>query len=136
MHLMYLQTVFYAMTTLDELRARAQLAKKAQVPVTAISNMTVWGNHSQNQYPDFYHAKINGKAVPDVITDINWLKNEFEPMIQNRGAEVIKARGASSAASAANGAITGVHHLVHDTTPGETYSMSLCSKGEYGVDEG
>lgn len=127
---------FYAMTMLDELRARAQLAKKANVDITAVTEMTIWGNHSSTQYPDFYHAKINGKPVPDVITDINWLKNDFISIVQKRGAEVIKVRGASSAASAANAALTSIYHLTHDTVPGETFSVARCSQGEYGIDEG
>ena len=98
--------------------------------------MAIWGNHSSTQYPDFYHAKINGKPVTDVITDINWLKNDFISMVQKRGAEVIKARGASSAASAANAALMTVYHLVHDTVAGETFSVARCSQGEYGIDEG
>lgn len=127
---------FYAMTMLDELRARSQLAIKAKVDVTAVTEMTIWGNHSATQYPDFYHAKINGKPVPDVITDINWLQNDFIPIVQKRGAEVIKARGASSAASAANAALMSIYQLTHDTKPGESYSVARCSQGEYGVDEG
>lgn len=127
---------FYAMTMLDELRARSQLAIKAGVDVTAVTEMTIWGNHSTTQYPDFYHAKINGKHVPEVITDINWLQNDFIPMIQKRGAAVIKARGASSAASAANAALMGVYRLTHDTAPNESYSVAFCSKGEYDIDEG
>lgn len=127
---------FYAMTLLDELRARAQLAKKANVDVTAVTQMTIWGNHSATQFPDFYHAKINGKPVPEVITDLNWLQNDFIPIVQKRGAEVIKVRGASSAASAANAALMGVHNLVHDTVQGETFSVARCSQGEYGIDEG
>ncbi len=127
---------FFAMTSLDELRARTQLAKKAKVDVTAITKMTIWGNHSSTQYPDFYNAKINDKPVTDVITDINWLQNDFISIVQKRGAEVIKTRGASSAASAANAAISGVYHLAHDTVPGETFSVGRCSQGEYGVDEG
>ena len=127
---------FYAMTSLDELRARSQLAIKAGVDVTAVTEVTIWGNHSSTQYPDFYHAKINGRPATDVITDINWLQHDFVSMIQKRGAEVIKARGASSAASAANAAISGVYHLVHDTKPGETFSVARASKGEYGIDEG
>src|SRR3990167_2050282 len=79
---------FYAMTTLDELRARQQLAKKAGVDITAVTQMTIWGNHSSTQYPDFYHAKINGKSAADVITDTKWLENDFISMIQKRGAEV------------------------------------------------
>lgn len=127
---------FYAMTMLDELRARSQLAIKAGVDVDKIEQMIIWGNHSATQYPDFYHAKINGKPATEVITDINWLQNEFIPIIQKRGAAVIKARGASSAASAANAALMTVYHLVHETTQGETFSVARCSQGEYGVDEG
>lgn len=127
---------FYAMTALDELRARAQLAIKAGVDVTAITQMTIWGNHSSTQYPDFYHAKINGKPATEVITDMDWLKNDFIPIVQQRGAAVLKARGFSSAASAANAAISTVYHLTHDTVQGESFSVARCSQGEYGVDEG
>lgn len=127
---------FYAMTLLDELRARTQLAIKANVDVTAVTQMTIWGNHSATQYPDFYHAKINGKPVPDVITDINWLQKDFIPMIQTRGAAVIKQRGASSAASAANAALMSVYNLVHDTAQDDSFSVARCSEGEYGIDEG
>jgi malate dehydrogenase len=127
---------FYAMTMLDELRSRSQLAIKANVDVTAVTQMIIWGNHSSTQYPDFYHAKINGKPVPEVITDINWLQNDFVAMIQKRGAAVIKARGASSAASAANAALVSVYQLTHDTPQGETFSVSRCSEGEYGIDKG
>lgn len=127
---------FFAMTALDELRARTQLAKKAGVDVTAITEMTIWGNHSATQYPDFYHAKINGKPATDIITDLNWLQNDFISIVQKRGAEVIKVRGASSAASAANAAISTVYHLVHDTVPGESFSVARCSQGEYDVEKG
>ncbi|MFZ2315185.1 MAG: malate dehydrogenase [Gammaproteobacteria bacterium] len=127
---------FYAMTLLDEFRARGQLAIKAGVDVKDVTQMTIWGNHSATQYPDFYHAKINDKPVTDVITDLNWLQNDFIPMIQQRGAAVIKQRGASSAASAANAALMTVHNLVHDTAQGETFSVARCSQGEYGIPEG
>lgn len=127
---------FYAMTMLDELRARTQLAKKAGVDVTDISNMTIWGNHSGTQYPDFYNAKINGKPVIQVIHDESWLQNEFIPLIQQRGAAVIKARGASSALSAANGITMAGYQLCHETSADETYSMAVYSQGEYGVPEG
>lgn len=127
---------FYAMTTLDELRARKQLAIKAGVDVNDVTQMTIWGNHSATQYPDFYNAKIKGKPVTDTITDVKWLQNDFISMIQKRGAEVIKVRGGSSAASAANAALMGVYNLVHDTAQGETFSVARCSQGEYGVDEG
>jgi len=127
---------FYAMTMLDELRARAQLAQKAEVDITAISNMVIWGNHSATQYPDFYNAKINGAPVTDSITDESWLQNDFIPLIQQRGAAVIKARGSSSAASAANAIIQGVYALIHDTPVNESFSMCKASAGEYTVDEG
>lgn len=127
---------FFAMTMLDELRARAQLAKKADVDVTSISQMTIWGNHSATQFPDFYNAKINGISAAQVINDDAWLKDTFVPTVQQRGAAVIKARGASSAASAANGVIQSVHHLITDTPSGESFSVCRSSQGEYGVDEG
>ncbi len=127
---------FFAMTTLDELRARAQLARKSGADITAITQMVIWGNHSTTQYPDFAHAKIGGKAAHEAINDRNWLENEFIATVQNRGAEVIKARGASSAASAANAAVVGVYNLTHETPAGEYYSVGRCSHGEYGIDPG
>lgn len=127
---------FYAMTALDENRARTQLAIKTGVPVTAVSNMTIWGNHSATQYPDFYNAKIDGQAVTSIIKDEQWLQHDFIETVQKRGAAVIKARGASSAASAANAAIDGVYRIVHDTPINDTFSVALHSQGEYGVDEG
>jgi malate dehydrogenase len=127
---------FFAMTTLDELRARALLARKAGVDISEIAQMAVWGNHSTTQYPDFTHAKIGGRTAHEAIADRGWLENDFITTVQNRGAEVIKTRGASSAASAANAAIVGVHNLTHDTPPGEYYSVGRCSHGEYGVDPG
>lgn len=127
---------FYAMTMLDELRAASQLAIKAGRPVSEVSQMIIWGNHSATQYPDFYNAKIGGQPVTDVIKDQTWLQNDFIPIIQKRGAAVIKARGASSAASAANAALMTVYHLTHDTPQGEVFSVARCSQGEYGIDEG
>ncbi len=127
---------FFAMTSLDENRAVTQLAQKAAAPVTAISNMTIWGNHSATQYPDFFNAKINGKPATEVITDHEWLKGEFMKTVQQRGAAIIKARGASSAASAANAVVDGIRRLTTDTPAGQTYSMCLASNGEYGVDKG
>jgi malate dehydrogenase len=124
------------MTTLDELRARSQLAKKAGVDVTEISRVAIWGNHSTTQYPDFHHAVISGRPAHETIGDRDWLENDFLSTVQNRGAEVIKARGASSAASAANAAIGGVYNLTHDTPAHEYYSVGRCSNGEYGVDPG
>ena len=127
---------FYAMTMLDELRSRSQLAIKAGVEVAAVTQMIIWGNHSSTQYPDFNHAKINGSPVTDRIKDSHWLENDFVSMIQSRGAAVIKARGASSAASAANAALMTVYQLTHETAQNELYSVARCSQGEYGIDEG
>lgn len=127
---------FYAMTMLDENRAAAQLAIKAGVAVDAVTGMSIWGNHSATQYPDFYHAQIDGKPATDVITDEAWLKGEYISIIQQRGAAIIKARGASSAASAANGVVDGIHNLTHDTPAGQYYSMCLHADGAYDVPEG
>lgn len=127
---------FYAMTMLDEKRARIQLALKAGVSVNAITEMTIWGNHSATQYPDFYNAKINGKSAAEAIKDETWLKNDFIATVQQRGAAIIKARGASSAASAANAIVSNVYNLVHDTPQGESFSVCRCSEGEYSIDEG
>ncbi len=127
---------FWAMTMLDELRARHQLAHKAGVDVTSVSQMTIWGNHSSTQFPDFYNAKINGISAAQVIGDEAWLKDVFVPTVQQRGAAVIKARGASSAASAANAVVQSVYCLVNDTPAGESFSVARSSTGEYGVDEG
>ena len=127
---------FFAMTTLDENRAKTQLAMKAGVDVTTVKNMTIWGNHSATQYPDFYNTKIDGTSAAEVITDSEWLGGEFISTVQKRGGAIIKARGASSAASAANACVQGVHNLTHDSPAGETFSMCLSSTGQYGVDEG
>ncbi len=127
---------FYAMTMLDELRARTQLAKKADVDISEVSKMVIWGNHSPTMYPDFDNAMIDGRPVPSVINDRNWLENDFLTTVQQRGAAIIKARGASSAASAANAIIRGVSHLINETPEHEMFSMVKCSQGEYGVDEG
>lgn len=127
---------FFSMTKLDENRSRTQLAKKAGVDVTEVKKMTIWGNHSATQYPDFSNAEISGQPATKVIKDEAWLKGEFIETIQQRGAAVIKARGASSAASAANACIQSVYNLTHDTPAGESFSVSLHSNGEYGVDKG
>ena len=127
---------FFSMTKLDENRARTQLAKKAGVDVTEVKKMTIWGNHSATQYPDFSNAEISGRPITEVIKDEAWLKGEFIETIQQRGAAVIKARGASSAASADNTCIQSVYNLTHDTPAGESFSVSLHSNGEYGVDKG
>lgn len=127
---------FFAMTMLDELRARTQLAQKADVDITQVTQMTVWGNHSSTQFPDFYNAKIDGLSAATVINDEQWLKEVFLPTVQQRGTAILKARGASSAASAANAIVQGVYHLVTDTPAGESFSVCRSSQGEYGVDEG
>lgn len=127
---------FFAMTTLDENRAKTQLAKKAGVDVTSVTNMTIWGNHSATQYPDFYSAKIGDKSAAEVISDEPWLKDTFIADVQKRGAAIIKARGASSAASAANAIVDSVRKLTTPTPVGETFSMCLCSDGSYGTPEG
>jgi malate dehydrogenase len=126
---------FFAMTRLDENRAKAQLGQKAGVEVAAVTNMTIWGNHSATQYPDFYSAKIDGKSAADVIKDEKWLKETFIPAVQQRGAAIIKARGLSSAASAANAAIGTVQTLMTETPPNDWYSVAVCSDGSYGVEK-
>jgi malate dehydrogenase len=125
-----------AMTRLDHNRAAAALAKKAGVPNEAVTQVTIWGNHSSTQYPDFTNAKINGKPATQAITDRNWLENTFVPQCQNRGAAIIKARGLSSAFSAANGAIDHVKSLLRATPANDWVSMATVSKGEYGVPKG
>lgn len=127
---------FFAMTMLDQNRACSQLAEKAGVHLTAVKNIAIWGNHSATQYPNFFDATINGKAVTEVIGDHEWLKGEFLSTVQQRGAAIIKARGASSAASAANAAIDTVKNLIKPTAPGEFFSVAVSSDGSYGVPEG
>lgn len=128
---------FYAMMMLDEFRATTMLAQRAGVDVSAVSHMNVWGNHSATQFPDIYHATINGKNAFDVIhQDQAWVADTFLPTIQQRGAAVIKARGASSAGSAANAIIHSVHNLAYDTPVGKIYSMARHSQGEYGIEKG
>ncbi len=127
---------WYAMTRLDQNRAMTQLAQKAGKPVAAVKNVTIWGNHSATQFPDFFHATIDGTPAPEVITDHDWLKGEFISTVQKRGAAVIEARGASSAASAANGALDSLVSMVNPTPAGESFSNAVCSDGSYGVDEG
>jgi malate dehydrogenase len=127
---------FTAMTRLDHNRAAGQLANKVQVPVGEVTNMTVWGNHSTTQYPDIFHAKVQGRPAAEVVDDQDWVENDFIPTVQKRGAAIIEARGASSAASAANAAIDHVHDWVLGTKPDDWVSMSIPSDGSYGVDEG
>lgn len=127
---------WYAMTMLDQNRAKTQLAQKSGQPVAAVKNMTIWGNHSATQFPDYFHAEIGGKPAPEVINDDQWLQEEFIPIVQKRGAAVINARGASSAASAANAALDTVKAIVTPTPAGDSFSAAVCSDGSYGVDEG
>jgi malate dehydrogenase len=127
---------FTSMMRLDHNRAIAQLAAKAGATVSDITNMTVWGNHSPTQYPDIFHAKVKGQNAAEVVSDQEWLENDFLPTVQKRGAAVIEARGASSAASAANAAVDHVHDWVMGTPEGDWVSMGIPSDGSYGVDEG
>lgn len=127
---------WFAMTRLDENRAKAQLALKAGVQVTEVANVAIWGNHSSTQYPDFTHATIQGHAATDVITDRSWFENEFIPTVQQRGAAIIKARGLSSAASAANAVVDTVASLRRPTASGDCISVALCSDGSYGIEPG
>src|SRR5467141_3855685 len=127
---------WFAMTRLDENRARAQLAHKAGVTIDPVTNMTIWGNHSSTQYPDFYNARIDGRPANEVIGDEKWLKGEFIATVQQRGAAVIKARGLSSAASAANAVVDSVRSILEPTPAGDWHSVCLCSDGSYGVEKG
>jgi malate dehydrogenase len=127
---------FHAMTRLDENRAKTQLAQKSGVDVTAVSNMCIWGNHSATQYPDFTNAQINGAPATDAITDRDWLEGEFISTVQKRGAAIIKARGLSSAASAANAIIDSVRSITEPTAEGNWHSVCVCSDGSYDVEEG
>src|SRR5436305_6381788 len=126
---------WFAMTRLDENRALAQLAHKAGVKITAVTNVTVWGNHSATQYPDFYNAKIDNHPANEVIGDEKWLKEEFISTVQQRGAAVIKARGLSSAGSAANAVVDTVFSLINDTPGIDWHSVAVCSDGSYDVEK-
>ncbi|REE98252.1 malate dehydrogenase [Thermomonospora umbrina] len=127
---------FTAMTRLDHNRALAQLSKKAGVAVSEIKKMTIWGNHSATQYPDIFRAEIGGRSAAAVVDDQAWLENDFIPTVAKRGAAIIEARGASSAASAAGAAIDHVHTWVNGTAEGDWTSMAVVSDGSYGVPEG
>ena len=127
---------WFAMTRLDENRAKFQLALRAGVDVTQVSNLGIWGNHSTTQYPDFYNAQIDGEPAAKVIGNDDWMKTTFIPTVQKRGAAVIGARGSSSAASAANAIVNTVQSIVEPTTAGDWHSVAICSNGEYGVDRG
>lgn len=126
---------FFAMTRLDENRAKTQLAQKAGVPVQDVSDLCVWGNHSPTMFPDFYNARIQRRKVTEVIADEDWLQNTFVPTVGQRGKAIIDARGASSAASAANAVVDTVRDLVNPTH-GTFHSVCVISKGEYGTPEG
>ena len=130
------QDRWFAMTRLDENRAAAQLAAKAGVQVSEVSNVTIWGNHSATQYPDYYNAKIGGQSAPDVISDDTWAHVDFIPTVQQRGAAIIQARGASSAASAANAAVDSVRSLTNPTPEGDWNSVCVASDGSYDTKEG
>jgi malate dehydrogenase len=127
---------FFAMTRLDENRAKSQLAKKAGVHVSKVTNLCVWGNHSATQYPDFTNAKIHGRPVTEVISHVEWLKGEFISTVQQRGAAIIKARGMSSAASGAYAAMHTVQSLINPTPAGDWHSVAVCSDGSYGIEKG
>jgi len=127
---------WFAMTRLDENRAKSQLALRAGVHSSDVTNMTIWGNHSATQYPDFTNAKIGGKPAAEVIGDEAWLKDIFIPTVQQRGAAIIKARGLSSAASAANAVVDTVRSLTTPTPAGDWTSVAVCSDGSYGIEKG
>ncbi|PYK58900.1 MAG: malate dehydrogenase [Verrucomicrobia bacterium] len=127
---------WHAMTRLDENRAKSQLAKRAGADAGAVTNVAIWGNHSATQYPDFYNAKINGRPATDLIKDETWLKGEFISTVQQRGAAIIKTRGASSAGSAANAIIESVRSIIEPTSAGDWHSVCICSDGSYGVEQG
>jgi malate dehydrogenase len=127
---------FTAMVRLDHNRAIAQVTKKTGVAVSDVTNMTIWGNHSATQYPDLFHAKVKGANAAQAIDDQAWLENDFLPTVQKRGAAIIEARGASSAASAASAAVDHIHDWVNGTPDGDWVSMAIPSDGTYGVAEG
>ncbi len=127
---------FTAMTRLDHNRALTQVAQKLGVPVADVRKMTIWGNHSATQYPDLFRCEVGGRSAAAAIDDQAWLEGDFIPTVQQRGAAIIEARGASSAASAANAAIDHVHDWVLGTPDGDWVSMAVPSDGSYGVPEG
>jgi malate dehydrogenase len=127
---------WFAMTMLDENRARIQLARKAGVSVRDVSHLAIWGNHSSTMYPDFHNARIHGRPAADVINDAPWFESTFIPTVQKRGAAIIEARGLSSAASAANAVVDTVRALTTPTHPDDCFSVAVCSEGAYGIDKG
>ena len=127
---------WFAMTRLDENRAKTQLALKSNSHWRHVSNMAIWGNHSSTLYPDFFNARIDGKPAPEVISDSQWLENDFIKAVQQRGAAIIQARGLSSAKSAAHGAIDTVRSIINATPEDDWHSVALCSDGSYGIEKG
>jgi malate dehydrogenase len=127
---------WHAMTRLDENRAKGQLATRAGMALTAVTNVAIWGNHSATQYPDFFNARINGQPATDIIKDLSWLQGDFITAVQQRGAAIIKARGASSAGSAANAILDSVRSIIEPTPAGDWHSACVCSDGSYGVEQG
>jgi malate dehydrogenase len=127
---------FTAMMRLDHNRAIAQVSKKTGAQISEVTNMTIWGNHSATQYPDVFHAKVKGGSAAEAIADQKWIEEDFIPTVQKRGAAIIEARGASSAASAANAAIDHVHDWVLGTPDGDWVSMAIPTDGSYGIEEG
>jgi len=127
---------FTAMMRLDHNRAIAQLAAKAGARVADVTNVSIWGNHSATQYPDITHAEVGGRPAPEVVSDQQWVEQDFIPTVQKRGAAIIEARGASSAASAANAAVEHIHDWVKGTPGGDWVSMAVPSDGSYGIAEG
>jgi malate dehydrogenase len=127
---------WFAMTMLDQNRAVTQLAAKSGSATAAVSNLAIWGNHSTTMYPDFYNARIGGRAATDVIGDEAWFKDTFLPTVQQRGAAVIKARGLSSAGSAANAVVDTVRNMTTPTRDGDWFSAAVCSDGSYGIEKG
>jgi len=127
---------WFAMTRLDQNRAQSLLAKRAGVPVTAVTGLAIWGNHSSTQFPDFENTRIEGRPATEVIDDQAWLQGDFISTVQQRGAAIIEARGASSAASAANAVIDSVRSLLEPTPKGDVVSLAVVSAGQYGVPEG
>ncbi|MHB8328801.1 MAG: malate dehydrogenase, partial [Acidimicrobiales bacterium] len=127
---------WFAMTRLDQNRSRIQLAKKAGKPVTSVTGVAIWGNHSSTQYPDVENGRIDGKPVTEVIDDQEWLQGEFITGVQQRGAKIIEARGASSAASAANAVVDSVRSILDPTPQDDSVSLAVVSHGEYGAPEG
>jgi malate dehydrogenase len=126
---------WFAMTMLDQNRAKTQLAKQAGVDITAVSHVAIWGNHSSTMYPDFANAKINGQPAPAVIKDDAWFKETFIPTVQKRGAAILEARGLSSAASAANAVVDTVRALTTPTPVGDWFSVAVCSDASYGIEK-